>query len=241
MELVKDFAEIILCDGNSTDDTREIAHGFGARVIPQDSHYLDPTGRIKNFSGVWNQVRDAGSYDWFFCLCADEYIPPELIAEIRQAVAGEPAVYWMPRKYVYRGVVIECAITYPTQQYRVFHRDVTGQYVKEIHEHIEINKGVVPKYFKHAQLADMDDSVLELMQKWRRYIALERRRRGKTSLRWWVPMAVHEVGIAGLYTLRLVRVRLFCKGARLPLRFDFARIWYQFALVWGLFKTVRHF
>ena len=35
LESLKDFGEIIICDGNSTDDTRDIARSFGAKVIKQ--------------------------------------------------------------------------------------------------------------------------------------------------------------------------------------------------------------
>ncbi|MBI2603994.1 MAG: glycosyltransferase, partial [Candidatus Harrisonbacteria bacterium] len=35
LESFKDFAEIIVCDGNSTDDTVAIAKKYGAKVVKQ--------------------------------------------------------------------------------------------------------------------------------------------------------------------------------------------------------------
>ena len=36
LESVKDFDDIILCDGDSTDQTHAIAAEYGARVVRQD-------------------------------------------------------------------------------------------------------------------------------------------------------------------------------------------------------------
>ena len=56
LESVKECAEILLCDGNSSDNTREIAKRYGAKILNQDMQYLGDGGHITDFSGVRNQL-----------------------------------------------------------------------------------------------------------------------------------------------------------------------------------------
>ncbi|MBU6323773.1 glycosyltransferase, partial [Patescibacteria group bacterium] len=72
LESVKDFAEVLVVDGGSTDDTLAIAHEYGAKIILQDPAFLDGEGRIADFSGVRNQGLAAAREPWFFFLDSDE-------------------------------------------------------------------------------------------------------------------------------------------------------------------------
>ncbi len=73
--------EIMLIDSNSTDRTKEIAEAAGATVYNQD------------WLGWVGQRRKAASLarnDWLFFLEADEIVTPELAADIRLHMAGDP-------------------------------------------------------------------------------------------------------------------------------------------------------
>ena len=65
LESVKDFLEIIICDGGSTDDTIAIAREYGARIVPQNKEFLDTDGYIQDFSAVRNQTLAAATFDWY--------------------------------------------------------------------------------------------------------------------------------------------------------------------------------
>ena len=239
LESVKDFSEIIICDSGSTDNTLEIAHKYGARIITQDKQYLDKDGRIIDFAGVRNQCLKKSTQDWFFFLDSDEYIGSDLVEEVREKVSKEPAAYWVPRKYVYKGVVVDCSVTYPSQQMRFFHSAVAQQFFKPVHEKIFLKEGVTPQWMTYPMFVPTLDTAREMIIKWRGYIAIERANRTPISLSQWIRSTAREVGIAGLYTLRFLRIVVTCRGTRLPIAHEFARIWYQYALIRDSFKMIK--
>ena len=71
LESVRDFAEIIICDGGSSDETLAIAERFGARVIAQDRQFVDVEGRIVDYAGTRNQMLKGSSEQWFFFFDSD--------------------------------------------------------------------------------------------------------------------------------------------------------------------------
>ncbi|MEK7201359.1 MAG: glycosyltransferase family 2 protein [Patescibacteria group bacterium] len=238
LESVRDFAEIIVCDSGSTDETLAIAHTYGARVISQDPQFLEPDGRIKNFAGVRNQTLSAATNVWFLFLDSDEYLGQELREEVARVTEGEPGAFWIPRKYEHKGVIIDCSVAYPSQQMRLFHLSVAHTFIKEVHEKIELKKGIVPGWLNAAMIVPVPDTVEELRAKWRRYIEIERTRRTPTSVHAWIVPALKDVGIGARYALRLC-ILLFCRGTRLPVSYEWARVWYQCLLLKESFITIN--
>lgn len=239
LESVRDFSEIIICDSGSTDGTLAIAHSFGARLLSQDTHFLFEDGRIRNFAGVRNQTLSAASNDWFFFLDSDEYIGVELEEEIFKKTKESPAAYWIPRKYVYLDKIVDCSVAYPSQQMRLFHRSVTKEFIKEVHEKIELRSGIIPGWLIEPMFVPVPDTVGKLVAKWRGYLAIENTRRAPISLRQWLQSVPRDVGIAVLYLLRLLRILLFCRGTRLPITYELARVWYQCMLIKDSFRMIK--
>lgn len=239
-ESVKNFAEIIVCDGNSADTTLEIAGRYGARVIKQSSEFLSTEGRITNYGGVRNQTLAGATYEWFFFLDSDEYISPALEEEIAKIVqTNKPAAYWVPRKYVLHGVVVEEASTYPNKQMRFFNRLSATKFIKEVHERIELKNDAVVSALRSPMFVPLPATAGELTTKWRGYLALEGFRKGSLTLRQALGSALHEFLVAGLYTLRTLRIALFSRGTKLPLAYEWARVRYQFSLIGVLLSRVR--
>lgn len=230
LESVKDFAEIIIVDGNSTDATLEIARQYGARVIPQDPAFLDPDGRIIDFGSVRNQALRAASERWFLYIDSDEYIGPELRDEVRSIVTGEPAAYWVPRRYVYKGDIIECSTGYPNRQVRLFHRSFATGFIKTIHERIALTDGAPVRFLKTYMYVPVPDDVESGKEKWRSYIALEMERRQTLPLRRALKLILREGAIGARFFFRWIGL-IFCRGTRMPLRNEFMRVWYQWTLV----------
>src|SRR4051812_27338145 len=86
LESVKDFDEVIICDGGSSDETLAIARKYDAQVISQDPGFLDQKGKIYDYSGVRNQTLKAAKHNWILWLDSDEYCEPDFIDEIRKII-----------------------------------------------------------------------------------------------------------------------------------------------------------
>jgi glycosyltransferase involved in cell wall biosynthesis len=80
LQSLSKFGEVYVVDSQSTDNTRQIANEYGAKVV--DFHYR----------GGWPKKRQWAmdalplDNDWIMLLDADEAIPHELQMEIRQAI-----------------------------------------------------------------------------------------------------------------------------------------------------------
>lgn len=228
LESVRDFAEIIICDGHSADKTLSIAHDAGARVLFQDERFLNNIGRIRDFSGVRNQMLEAASYDWFAFVDADEYFPETLTAEIRAIVASNiPAAFWVPRKYSLNGTVIDCSIGYPNKQMRLFHRSAANLFIKEVHERIELRPGIIPETMSHYMVVPIEDSPADMYRKNRYYLDIESTRRYRLSFRQWCIQSLRSLARIIRYGWRLLLIRATCRGTRLPIAYEMPRIWYQ--------------
>ena len=104
LESVKDFAEIIVLDGNSTDNTRDIAARYGAKIYPQ--YDTDERAvRITNFADIRNKGFRRATCDWFMFIDSDEYLSPELAREIREVVSIFCGLYRTPLKGITSAMV----------------------------------------------------------------------------------------------------------------------------------------
>ena len=149
LESVKDFAEILICDGGSTDSTREIAARCGAKVIQQDARFKNADGRLRDFGGVRQQMLESASNDWFLYIDSDETISEGLQEDIRRIAAspvrsGDSLVYRVPIRIILDGHEIKYASNYPGYQYRFFNTKSGAKFIKPVHERISFDVARVP-------------------------------------------------------------------------------------------------
>src|SRR3989344_3362623 len=78
LESVKEFAEIIILDGNSTDNTVAIARRYTDKIYPQ-ADTNEKNVRITDFALVRNRGLKLASYDWFLFIDSDEYLSHEAV------------------------------------------------------------------------------------------------------------------------------------------------------------------
>ena len=110
------FADrVVVSDSFSDDDTVALAQAAGAEVIQRT---------FDNFAGQRNAAMEAVDADWIFFVDADERIPPELAAEVRQVIAERPEVgWWVPRHNYIAGQRVRHGGFYPDYQLRLLRRD----------------------------------------------------------------------------------------------------------------------
>jgi glycosyltransferase involved in cell wall biosynthesis len=224
LESVKNFGEILVLDGNSTDGTLDIARKYGAKIVKQ-YETEESVVRITDFSDVRNKGLRLAVFPWFLFIDSDEYLSPEAGEEIRVIVTSfEPKAYawWLGRKYLHEGKIVDCATTYPNRQMRFFHRDHVVEFQKPIHEKIRVMEGTPIGILEHVQYVPLIDHIL-LEQKWesqineelKLFIDAPRMRIFRAILR--------NTALLFFYTYRYIRNFLFCRGYRLPLRYEVAR------------------
>lgn len=246
LESVKDFSDILVCDGSSTDGTLEIARKYGARIVPQKSAFLDLEGRIKDYSGVRNCALEEAREAWRFFVDSDEYISQALAEEIRGITKSRSeGVFRLFRRYVLPdGREVVCATTYPNPSVRLWHRDSVQGFIKMVHERIRPNAGVKIEDLKGALYVPVGGGSGPGKKKGNRYIELEVAQMitsGKSFSRLFFYVVFWHAQVSIRYALRLVCIRIFCRGVRMPLAIELERHRYHLRLVGDMWRKRKLF
>lgn len=241
LESLVEFDDILVLDGNSTDDTLEIATRFGARILPQ-SDSTEKNVPITDFSAVRNVGIKAAKHQWFLFVDSDEYLSPEAVVEIRSIVTGgsgtQPLVYRMPRKYVVDGVVIERSAMYPNYQTRFFYIPAVYGFVKPVHEKLRIREGEALGTLTYPTYVPFE-SPDAIILKWKRY-AEQQIANHHVTVSTILPYSMHNIVQSAKYVVKILWTR-FGSGPALPLRYEWHNVLYHLRLIslsWGkLFRS----
>lgn len=137
--------EILVVDSGSTDRTREIAEGSGARVIERE---------WPGFSAQKQFAADSAANDWVLSLDADERVSDglrdEILALKKAATEGPPADgYRVPRLSFYMGRPVRHGGWYPDWQLRLFDRTKGRWKDVLVHESVEMAPGAGIEKLEH--------------------------------------------------------------------------------------------
>jgi glycosyltransferase involved in cell wall biosynthesis len=149
--------ELVVVDSGSTDRTIEIARRAGARV-----HH-------RPWSGFLEQRRaclDLCAGEWILFLDADEWVPPELAAEIRQAIGamGACGAFWIGRRNRFLDRWIDGAWA-PDRLVRLFRAGTATLEGHEPHVHVTLPPGVRAGTLAHRIHHAAYDSISEMLAK----------------------------------------------------------------------------
>jgi len=141
------FAEWLIFDTGSTDDSIAIAKNLGATVEEHPRKGFTETRRIH-----FNRA----SQEWILWIDADEVITPQFVAELRKLFSQGSDLphqaYRLNRVMHFLGRWIRHGIWYPDRVTRLFRQDIWSMPERAVHESLEINgtigdlKTEVPHY-----------------------------------------------------------------------------------------------
>ncbi len=130
--------EIIVVDGESTDNTVEICKQYTDKIF---------TKPFVEFSSQKQYALDQCQYPWVLSLDSDERVLPELKEEILELLVSKEIShqgYYIARRSYFMNKWIKYCGWYPGYQLRLFKRDVTHVSPNRVHEGF-IVKGTTAK------------------------------------------------------------------------------------------------
>lgn len=167
--------EWIVVDCASTDGTREIAEGFGARVIA--------TTDWPGFGPQKNRALAQAAGRWVLSIDADERVDEALAAQIRAVIARDaetPAGYEVSRLSRFCGQWMRHGDWYPDRVLRLFRRGC-GRFSNDlVHERLVVDGPIarLRGHLLHDSMPTLDDA-LDKLNRYSAGRALDRVRAGR--------------------------------------------------------------
>jgi len=135
LESVQGLAdEVVIVDGSSSDNTRQIAKKYGAKVIKTTNKPMFHTNK--------NIAIDNCLGEWILQLDADERVTPELKEEIIQKIndpKNQFSAFWLKRKNYFLGRFLKKGGQYPDPVIRLFKKGKARLPEKSVHEQMEVS------------------------------------------------------------------------------------------------------
>jgi glycosyltransferase involved in cell wall biosynthesis len=122
------FAEVVLFDNGSTDETLAIASQYGNVTVQH--------GDFAGFGATHNHASSLAKYDWILSIDSDEIVSEEMSKAILSLPLDPGCVYSFPRLNYFNGRLIKWCGWYPDRQVRLYNRRATQFTDAEVHEAI---------------------------------------------------------------------------------------------------------
>ncbi len=203
LPLLSDFDEVIILDSQSTDASLKLAEQYNVRV--EQFYWNGQFPKKRNWALRNIELRN----EWVLFLDADEYVTPEFLNELREAISRPGYVgYWIPFRNYFMGRQLKQGDVF--KKLPLF-RKTAGEYERiaedswshldmEVHEH-PILEGKVGTFKAHIDHNDYK-GLEHYIAKHNSYSSWEARRFIK----------LQETGFAGLNSRQRLKYRLISWG-----------------------------
>ena len=158
------FAEVVIVDNGSTDDTISIASGFSNVTVYE--HPFIGFGPLKNIAV------DKASNDWILSVDSDEIVTPELADEILRINLDSQSIYSMERDNYYCRRLIRGCGWQNDQVQRLFNRKSTRYDDQVVHEGLIMNESLKTVHLQGRLKHYPYNNASELIQKMQLYSTL---------------------------------------------------------------------
>ncbi len=176
------FAELLVFDSGSTDETVTICREAGARVCPT---------RWEGFGKTRRKLFEAASQPWILWLDADEVLTDELLAEISALFRGQPEkrAYYINRIVRFDGRWIRHGEWFPDRVLRLFPADCWEMIELDVHESIRVDcpTSHLRHLMEHHSFRDWED----LEERSEHYARLWAGQRVRSGRRPGIPLVSH--------------------------------------------------
>ena len=166
--------EIVVVDSGSTDRTLEICREHGAKVHAGDAW--------PGFGPQKNRALGFANGTWVFSLDSDEWITPQLRAEIERAIAasGDTVAFMVPRSSSFCGRVMRHSGWWPDHVVRLFRRGSARFSEDLVHERLIVDGpvGRLQSPLMHEAIPDLE-AVMDKANRYSTASAAMRHRDGK--------------------------------------------------------------
>lgn len=130
------FAEVLLYDTGSTDDTLKIAQKYPNVKIVERT--------FEGFGPSHNHAAEEARFDWILSIDSDEILTQELAEEIHSLSLNPTEVYSVLRSNYFRGKCIKgCSGWHPDRVVRLFHRKNARFSDDQVHEKVVCDKASI--------------------------------------------------------------------------------------------------
>lgn len=195
--------EIIVVDQFSTDETAQIAKGFGAQVFEE---------RWKGFAQQKNSAIEKASGRWILSIDADERLTPQLRQEIVEVVSLETNIngYYIARRNYFCGRWIRHGGWYPDYNLRLFRKGFGEFQERTVHEKVMVEGavGYLKNALEHYTYSSVSEYIVR-MEKYSRLAAMQIHQENRWS-RW------HNLSLRPIFTfLNMYLLRMgFLDGSK---------------------------
>lgn len=240
LESVKDFSEIIIADGGSTDRTIELAKKYGAKIIQQSC-----VGQgIEDFAHERNLILKEATSPWFFYLDSDEIMSPELrdaIGLISKSVGSHDAYGVRYLKTTPDGKTPFRTFK-EYYQVRLFKTSIGAYFIKKVHEKVMLPQEASIGVLETPWYVPMDEGDLSF-----RKFTKKAYERTRLTAQMWIPHGLRDIWYHIVWypvvqffkaLLRMVLVRFKWGGESIPARYELLRMWYAAMLSWQHIKVL---
>lgn len=179
LETVKDFDEVLICDMESTDSTREIALRYGCRIVTFEKKNYNIVEPAREFA-----IHQA-THEWVLVVDADELIPSPLKDYLYKKIEEPdcPDALLVARKNHMMGCFMRSS--YPDYQLRFFRKEKT-HWPPIIHARPQVDGtiGSIPKQLEECAMVHKSETMSNAFRHVNEYTDNEVKRRKGTHVTW---------------------------------------------------------